>query len=186
MWSFLNAYFSYRKDPVLAIRNLVLERRFGAAFLGYAVAALCWVCFFWMGSALSAWGFVWRFVFFWLLEISLGYLWAALSGLVLNFFSDNNGPSALFIALGLSGFVQGLLLCYALVAAAVPDLHSITLLMLFVTLVLRFAFAVLNTSRAAQISIKKAVGTLCFVLVPIFVALVLGLGSLILLVRLVA
>ena len=185
MWSFLNAYFEYRKDPALAIRNLVEERRFGAAFLGYGVAALCWVCFFWMGSALGGWSFLWRFIFFWLLEISIGYLWAALSGLLLNFLSDSNGPSALFISLGLSGFVQGLLLCFALVAATVPDLHAVVALVLVVTLILRFAFTALNTSRAVQISIKKSVGAMCFVLVPIVVSLILGFGTLILLIRLI-
>ncbi len=183
MRSFLNAYFSYRKDPALAIRNLVVERHFGAAFLGYGVAALCWVCFFWTGSALSAPGFFWRFLFFWLLEISVGYVWAALSGLVLNFFSENNGPSALFIALGVSGFVQGLLLWFALVAAMVPSLHSgaLVCLLLLVTLLLRFGFAALNMARAVQISLKKAVATLCFVLVPALVLMMLFVGTIVLL-----
>ena len=185
MWAFLNAYFEYRKDPALAVRSLVEQRQFGSAFLGYAVAALCWVCFFWMGSALSAWGVLWRFLFFWLLEISVGYLWASLSGLMLNFFSSSNGPTALFIALGLSGFVQGILLCFALIAGAMPDLNTVMFLALVVTLILRFAFAVLNVSRAVQIGIKKAIGALCFVLVPMVVTAVLGLGTLVLLIRLV-
>ena len=120
-----NAYFSYDKDPVQTVRGLVENRRFGAAAAGYAAAALCWLVFFWTGAELTAWGVLWRFAFFWLLEMTLGYLWAALSGLFLNFFSGGNGPSALFVVMGLSGFVQGLLLCFALIAAAVPWLKPL-------------------------------------------------------------
>ena len=114
MFSLVRAYFAYTKDPSAALRNLVEQRRFGAAAAGYALAALCWVVFFNISDALSAWGLVWNFLFFFLLESTLGYLWAALSGLFLNFLSDGNGSSSLFMLMGVSGVVQGLLLCFAL------------------------------------------------------------------------
>ena len=177
MRSLLHAYFAYRTNPAHAVRQLVLQRRFGAAMWGYAVAALCWVCFFWIGDNLSAWGFVWRFIFFWLLEVSLGYLWASLSGLFLSFLSHENGSAALFIALGLSGFVQGLLLCYALIAAAAPWLHGAVGLVFMGTLILRFSFAVLTVARGAKVGLNKALGALCFVLVPAFAAFCLCIGT---------
>lgn len=182
MWAFLRAYFTYRKDPVLVMRGLVRQRRFGMACLGYAVAALCWVCFFWIGGGLSGWGFLWRFVFFWLLEFTAGYLWAALSGLFLNFFAAGNGPSALFIAWGLSGFVQGLLLCWALVAeAGAAWLHILTLPVFVLTLGLRVAFAAVNAARAMKASVKKVLGALCFAIVPVAAAGCLSLGVVLLL-----
>ena len=178
MMTFMTAYFSYDRNPAQTIRSLVEERRFGLAVAGYAAAALCWVVFFWAGAELSAWGLLWRFVFFWLLEVTLGYLWAALSGLFLNFFSGGNGRSALFVVMGLSGFVQGLLLCFALPAAAAPWLKPLAALALLVVLMLRLAFVVLNASRAAQVSASKTMGALCFALVPVAAGLCLCLGML--------
>ncbi len=186
MRSLLNAYFSYRTDPAQAVRNLVQQRRFGAAMWGYSVAALCWVCFFWIGDNLSAWGFVWRFIFFWLLEVSAGYLWAALSGLFVSFFLQENGSAALFIALGLSGFVQGLLLCFALMAATVPWLHAVTGLVFLITVLWRFFFAVLLTARGIQITLSQALGALCFVLVPVAAAACLCIGAMALVASLIA
>ncbi len=176
MMTLLNAYFAYDKKPAQAVRSLVEERRFGIAVCGYAVAALCWVVFFWVGDGLSAWGLVWRFAFFWLLEMTLGYLWAALSGLFLNFFSGGNGPSALFVVMGLSGFVQGLLLCFSLPAVAAPWLKPLAALALVIVLLLRLAFVIVNVSRAAQVSIGKTIGSLCFALVPVTSGLCLCLG----------
>ena len=172
-----NAYFSYDKDPVQTVRGLVENRRFGAAAAGYAAAALCWLVFFWTGAELTVWGLLWRFAFFWLLEMTLGYLWAALSGLFLNFFSGGNGPSALFVVMGLSGFVQGLLLCFALIAAAAPWLKPLAVLVLLFTLVLRLVFVVRNAARAAQVGAGKAFGALCFALVPVAAGVFLCAGA---------
>lgn len=177
MFSLLNAYFTYDKDPAAAVRGLAENRRFGAAFAGYAAAALCWVVFFWTGDGLSAWGLLWRFCFFWLLEVTLGYLWSALSGLFLNFFSGGNGPSALFVVMGLSGFVQGLLLCFALLAAACPWLKPLAALAFALTLVLRFVFVLLNSARAARVGVGKSLAALCFALVPVAAAGLLCFGA---------
>ena len=181
-----NAYFDYTKEPVETVHRLVQARCFQVAFAGYGVAALCWVCFFWLGKDLTAWGFLWRFIFFWLLEVSLGYVWAALSGLFLDFFSDGNGPSALFISLGMAGFVQSLMLCFALISAAADWLAPLSTLVCILTLILRFSFAVLNAARAVRVGLGKALGALCFVLVPVAAAGCLGLGALALLISLVS
>ena len=167
MRTLLNAYFAYDREPAQTVRGLVENRRFGAAAAGYAAAALCWVVFFWTGAELTAWGLLWRFAFFWLLEMTLGYLWAALSGLFLNFFSGGNGPSALFVVMGLSGFVQGLLLCFALIAAAVPWLKPLAALV----------FVVINAARATQVGAGKAFGALCFALVPVLAGVFLCAGA---------
>ena len=110
----------------------------------------------------------------------MGYLWAALSGLFLTFFSHEDGSSALFISLGLSGIVQSLLLCFALCAGVFPSLHRLAALIVCVTLVLRFSFAVLNTARGGQVGLNKALGALCFVLVPVAAAVFLSIGALVL------
>ena len=172
-----NAYFTYDRDPVKALRDLVENRHFSAAFIGYAVAALCWVVFFWAGKDLNIWGLLWRFVFFWLLEITAGYLWAALSGLFLNFFSNQNGSSALFVVLGLSGFCQGLLLVFALIAATLPWLKPLAMLVLVLTMLLRFAFIVLNTARVGSVRLSKAFCILCFAFVPVTAVGLLCLGG---------
>ena len=186
MKTFIQAYFDYYNDPAEVVHSLVHERRFGAALLGYFVAALCWVCFFWMGDNLTFWGFVWRFLFFWLLEITLGYLWAALSGLFLNFISHENGSSALFISIGLSGFVQSILLCFSLWSAVFHPLTVLTALVVMITLILRFSFAVLNTARAGQVGLGQALGAMFFVLIPAAAAFCLFIGSIILLFTLAA
>lgn len=166
MGALLNAYFSYAKSPAQALGSLINERRFDAALWGYGAAALCWVVFFWSGDSLSAWGLLWRLVFFFLLEVTLGYVWAALSGLFLNFFSNSNGSSALFVVLGLSGFVQGLVLSFALIATALPWLKPLAALAFVITLILRFVFIVVNTSRVAEVGRAKAFCILCFALIP--------------------
>jgi len=175
-----NAYFKYAKDPSAAVRGLVEERHFSAALLGYAAAALCWVVFFWIGDGLSAWGLLWRLAFFWLLEVTFGYLWAALSGLFLNFFSDSNGSSSLFVVLGLSGFVQGILLIFALFSAALPWITPLAALAFVVSLLWRFSFVVLNTARASEVGLAKAFCVLCFAFVPVGAIALLSLGTLIL------
>ncbi len=184
MKALLNAYFSYTKDPSLTVQSLTENRHFGAAFAGYGIAALCWVVFFWTGDSLSAWGLLWRFCFFWLLEITLGYLWASLSGLFLNFFSGGNGPSALFVVLGVSGPVLGLLLCFAVLAAAYPWLAPLAPLVFMVVMLARFLFVLFNTARAVQVGIGKALGALCFAMVPMAAACLLCFGLLILMVTL--
>ncbi|MBO7237754.1 MAG: hypothetical protein J6U96_00485 [Elusimicrobiaceae bacterium] len=181
MRTLVQAYFDYRHEPANVVRTLVRERQFGAAFLGYFVAALCWVCFFYIGDQLSAWGFVWRFLFFWLLELTIGYLWASISGLFLSFFSRENGAETLFISLGLSGFVQGLLLCFALWAAAFKPLEPLAPLMVSITSVLRFLSAVINTGRAGKVGLNKALAALCFALVPLAAIGCLIIGAVILL-----
>ncbi len=175
-----NAYFRYAKDPAQAVKGLVEERRFGVALLGYAAAALCWVVFFWIGDSLSAWSLVWRFAFFWLLEVTMGYLWAALSGLFLNFFSDSNGSSSLFIVLGLSGFIQGLLLIFSLFSAALSWLKPLAALAFVISLIWRFSFVILNTARVSKVRKVKAFCILCFALVPVSAIALLSLGAFIL------
>ncbi|MBQ8844008.1 MAG: hypothetical protein IJ016_04410 [Elusimicrobiaceae bacterium] len=179
-----NAYFKYAKDPAAAVRGLVEERRFSGALVGYAAAALCWVVFFWIGDNLSVWGLLWRFAFFWLLEVTFGYLWAALSGLFLNFFSDSNGSSSLFVVLGLSGLVQGILLVFALFAAALPWLKPLAALAFVISIMWRFSFVVLNTARVSNVGLAKAFCVLCFAFVPVTAIALLSLGALILTVSL--
>lgn len=180
MLALWNAYFKYAKDPATAVRELVEERRFRAALLGYAAAALCWVVFFWIGDGLSAWGLLWRFAFFWLLEATIGYLWAALSGLFLNFFSDSNGSSSLFVVLGLSGFVQGILIVFALVSAALPWLKSLAALAAGISLLWRFSFVLLNTARVAKVGLEKAFCVLLFAFVPVTAIVLLLFGTMVL------
>lgn len=179
MFSLVRAYFAYTKDPSAALRNLVEQRRFGAAAAGYALAALCWVVFFNIGGALSAWGLVGNFLFFFLLESTLGYLWAALSGLFLNFLSDGNGSSSLFMLMGVSGVVQGLLLCFALWVQTAPWLASLAPLAVVVTLGLRLIFVVCGAARAMKTPGRRVLGALSFALVPVAAMGLLALGGLV-------
>lgn len=184
MLALLNAYFAYDKNPKQAVCELVEKRHFGAALAGYAAAALCWTVFFWVGEGLNAWGLLWRFVFFWLLEVTMGYLWAGLSGLFLNFFSNQNGSSALFVVLGLSGFCQGIILAFALIAAVFGFLKSLAVLVLAIVFLLRFVFVLLNTSRVAGVGLAKAFCILCFAFIPVAAIGLLFLGAIGLLVGL--
>lgn len=181
MLALLNAYFTYDRNPAFAVRGLAENRHFGAALWGYAIAAMCWVSFFWMGDSLSLLGLVWRLAFFFLLEVTLGYVWAALSGLFLNFFSNGNGPSALFIVIGVSGLMQGLALSFSLMAAAGPWLRPLLPLLLLLTLLMRFLFVLRNIARAARVTLPKALLALVFALVPLLAAFILFVGCMALL-----
>lgn len=181
MLALLNAYFTYDRNPIVAVRNLAENRHFGAALWGYAIAAMCWVSFFWIGDGLSLPGLLWRLAFFFLLEVTLGYVWAALSGLFLNFFSNGNGPSALFIVIGVSGLMQGLALAFALIAAAGPWLRPLLPLLLLLTLLMRFLFVLRNIARAASVTLPKALLALVFALVPLLASVVLCAGFAVLL-----
>ncbi len=178
MVSLLSAYFNYDKDPAAAVSGLVDNRRFGAALLGYAAAALCWLVFFCAGDGLSVFGVIWRFLFFWLLEMTAGYLWAALSGLFLNFISRGNGSSTLFVVMGLSGFVQGLLLCFTLLALFMPGLRGLMPLVFLAAVCVRLGFVVRNTARTARVSGNLVLLSLAFILVPLAAGAVLFVGLL--------
>lgn len=178
MFSLLTAYFNYDKDPASTISGLVDSRRFGAALLGYAAAALCWLVFFCAGDGLSVFGVIWRFLFFWLLEMTAGYVWASLSGLFLNFISRGNGSSTLFVVMGLSGFVQGLLICFTLLALFMPWLRGLTLLVFLAAVSMRLGFVVRNTARTTQVSGNQVLFSLAFILVPLAAGGMLCLGLL--------
>ena len=91
---------------------------------------------------------------------------------------------SLFVVLGLSGLVQGILLVFALFAAALPWLKPLAALAFVISIMWRFSFVVLNTARVSKVGLAKAFCVLCFAFVPVTAIALLSLGALILTVSL--
>lgn len=173
----LSAYFSYAKDPKQTVRDIAARRSFGAAMLGYLTAALSYLVFLNVTAGLGAWSFIAQAGVLLLLELTAGYFIASLSGLFLDFSNHKGSGTELFIIIGLSGFIKSLLVVFALIAAVVPWISSVGIIVVLLVWVCQFVFIVRNLKRLYDISTGRAVGVLLFAAVPV-AALALLLGAL--------
>lgn len=181
----LRAYFAYAKDPAHALRELTVNRRFGAAMAGYVTAALSYLVFFNVGAQLGAWAFAAKFLVLLLLELTTGYFIASLSGLFLDFGKHKGAGGDLFILVGLSGFIKSMLVAFALTAGAWPWLQPVGALVILLAWACQFAFIVRGLRRVYDISLGKAVGALLFAAVPLAAVGALALASFIWLIALI-
>lgn len=119
----LQTFFDYMKNPDGKWYRLLPNRSFGAACIGYLVAALGWVVFFNVGDGLSVFSLSTKLFLVFVAEITVGYFIASLTGMLLSFQKVAVPSSDLFALLGSSGFIKMLLLIGALVSACFPQAH---------------------------------------------------------------
>lgn len=124
--------------------RLLPNRSFGAACIGYLVAAIAWVIFFNVGDGLNVFSLSLKLFFVFLAEITLGYFIASLTGMLLSFQKVAVPSSDLFALWGSSGFIKALLLVGALVSACFPQAHLGRLAFLWLLLVFGLQFFYLS------------------------------------------
>ena len=169
------AYFEYVNSPQEALQQLLEERSFSVACMGYLAAALGWVLFFNIGDGVSFPVLLLKILLVFCAEVTAGYVLASFCGLFLDFLKVKTSPAALFVLIGSAGFIKGLLIAFALISAAFPWAHLgwLAPLALLIVLGLQLGYLVRGLKRAYSVSYGKALGVWLFALVPLAAAFAL-------------
>ena len=167
----LRTYFMYMKDPVAGMQMLMSGRSFRQACFGYFVATLGWVLFFNMGDDLSLWSLFTKLFIVFAAELTAGYFIAALCGLFLDLIRVKVSSAQLFVMIGSAGFMKALLIAFALISAAVPQLHLGLLapLALLFVFILQLVYLVRGLQHTWGVDPLEAMGGWLFGLVPVCV-----------------
>lgn len=172
----IKSYFQYVQDPVSALKNLLSQRSLPQACAGYFAAALGWVLFFNIGDGLSVAGLVSKLLILFVTEVTVGYLWAAVCGLFLDFSKAKVSSAELFCLVGSSGFIKGLLIVFALWSAMWPMatlfwLAPIALLLVFG---LQLGYLTRGLIRVYDVPVATAITAWLLSLLPFLILLSLG------------
>lgn len=157
------------KDPVAGMSMLMSGRSFRQACLGYFVATLGWVLFFNIGDDLSVPVLFVKLMIVFAAELTAGYFIAALCGLFLDLIRVKVSSAQLFVMIGSAGFIKSLLIAFALISAAVPQLHLVCLapLALVGVLLLQLGYLVRGLKRTWGVDTLEAIGGWMFGLIPV-------------------
>ncbi len=171
----LKTYYHYISDPEKSLQELLEQRAFKQALWGYGIATVSWVLFFNIASGISVPAFIFKLLALFALELTAGYFLASLCGLFLDFMDVKISPAELFILIGISGCVKGLLIAFALIAAVLPfsGLALLAPFALLLVCVLQLVYLTQAIAHIYQTSAGKALGAWLFSLVPITMAFIL-------------
>ena len=171
----LKSYFKYMCAPEETLQIFLEQRSFGQACIGYFTAALSWVLFFNIASGVPFPLFLLKLGLVFAAELTVGFVWAAFCGLLLDLLRVETSSAKLFSLIGSSGFIKGLLIAFALISAALPasQLGVLAPFAGFLVLVLQLGYLVRSLKRIYGVSYTKALYVWVFALVPVLVAVVL-------------
>lgn len=172
----LKIYFHYMENPSAALKEWVQARSVARVCAGYLAGALSWVLFFNIGDGLSAAAFAGKWAVVFAAELTAGFFMAAACGLFLDFCRVKVSCAELFGLVGSAGFIQGLLIVFALWNAMWPQARLGGLAAAAVLLVfgLQLGYLTRGLMRLYGVSAWKALGAWLFGLVPPCAAGVLG------------
>ncbi len=167
----LNTYFTYLRDPVAGMHQLMARRSFRQACLGYLTAALSWVLFFNIADDLSVAALILKLSLVFVAELTAGYFIAALCGLFLDLRRVQVSSAQLFVMIGSAGFIKAVLIAFALISAAVPQAHLGWLAPLALLGVFSFqlVYLVQGLKRTWNVSAAEALGAWLFGFIPVSV-----------------
>ena len=168
----LDTYFLYTQDSAAGVRRLLERRSFRQACVGYFVAALSWVLFFNISDQLSLFALLFKLLIVFVAEMTAGYFVAALCGLFLDLRRVKVSSAQLFVLVGSSGFIKALFIAFALISAAVPQVHLGWLFPLAVLLVwvLQLVYLVRGLKHVWDVDTWEALSGWLFGAVPVCVA----------------
>ncbi len=171
----LKTYFRYMQDPVEGMRLLMARRSFRQACLGYFIAALSWVLFFNIGAGLSVLALLFKICVLFLAEMTAGYFAAALCGLFLDLCRIKVSSAQLFVMIGSSGLIKSLLIAFALVCAAFPQMHLgwFSPLAILGVFILQLVYLVRGLKVESGTDSITALGSWLFGFIPVGVLLLL-------------
>lgn len=167
--SLLKTYFMYMQNPGEGMRQLMKNRSFVHACLGYFVAALSWVLFFNIADGLSIPVLGLKLAIVFAAELTAGYFIAALCGLFLDLIRVKVSAAQLFVMIGSAGFIKAILIAFALISAAVPALHLgwLAPLALLFVFALQLIYLVCGLQQMWGVDTVEAVGGWLFGFVPV-------------------
>lgn len=163
----LNSYLNYMQNPSGRWTDLFDRSSLGQACLGYFAAAMSWVIFFNLGDGLSIFALIFKLLFVFLAEVTVGYFIASLTGLYLNLRKKDVSASTLFVLLGSAGFIRMLLIAWALLCAMFvrAELSAFTSLVLLVVFVLQVIYLTRGLKQLTPMSTLGALAAwICGVL----------------------
>lgn len=167
----LRAYYEYMENPIVGLQGLLDRCSFRQACLGYLMAAIGWVVFFNLGDGISFPALVLKLVIVFVAELTAGFVLSAFTGLFLDLRHTRVSSAELFVMVGSSGFIKGLLILGALVSAMFPQTHLYLLAPLFLlgVWILQLGYLTRGLVRMEDISVARALSAWLFGLVPVFV-----------------
>lgn len=174
--SLLKTYFAFVQDPASGMQLLMKRRSFRQACLGYFVATLSWVLFFNIGDQISIPALLLKLAIVFAAELTAGYFIAALCGLFLDLIRVKVSSAQLFVMIGSAGFIKALLIAFALICAAVPQLHLgwFSPIALLFTFILQLVYLVRGLQRTWGVDPLEALGGWLFAFVPVGVLFALA------------
>ena len=162
-------YYSYLNNPAQALSEIFAKRSVSVAIWGYFVAALSSVLFFNTGDSLSAPAFLGKLLILFAAEITCGFIAAAFCSLFLDLAKIKNSAAELFILVGLSGFIKGLFIAFALISAAFSfaKLGLLCPLALLLVFCLQLIFLTRSVMCAYRANAGKALTAWIFTALPL-------------------
>lgn len=167
----LKAYYEYMENPIVGLQGLLDRCSFRQACLGYLMATVGWVVFFNVGDGLSFPVLVLKLVIVFIAELTAGFVLAAFTGLFLDLRHTRVSSAELFVMVGSSGFIKGLLVIGAIVSAMFPQTNLGLLAPLFLlgVWILQLGYLTRGLVRMEDISVARALSAWLFGLVPVCV-----------------
>ena len=162
-------YFAYMQNPTQALRKLLEESSFKQACWGYFAAALSWVLFFNIGDEIGIPALLLKLLIVFVAEITLGIFIAAFSGLFLSFRGKSISPAQLFVLVGSSGFIKGLLIAFALISAMWPraELWMLAPAAMVLVFMLQLGYLTFALRRVRGIPLSVGLLSWLFGIVPV-------------------
>ena len=168
----LTSYFNYMQHPSGRWTDLFDCSSSAQACLGYFIATLGWVIFFNLGDGLSLAALIFKLLFVFLAEVTVGYFIASLTGIYLSFKKVNVSASTLFVLIGSAGFIKSLLIVWALLCAFLSNAYLSSYNALVVVIV--FALQVIYLTRGLkQVSPLTTMGALVAWIAGVFPGVIL-------------
>jgi len=172
----LKAYYKYMENPSVALQRLLDRCSFRQSCLGYLVATLGWVVFFNVGDGLSIPVLVLKLLIVFVAELTAGFVWSAFAALFLDLCHSRVSSAELFVMVGSSGIIKGLLIVGALVSAMFPqfELGLLAPLFLLIIGILQLAYLTHGLVSRENISVARALSAWLFGIVPVFMSFALA------------
>ena len=162
-------YFEYVHNPTQALQKLIETPSFRQACWGYFASTLSWVVFFNIGDEIGIPVFLLKLLIVFVAELTLGAFIAAFSGLFLSFRAKNISPAQLFVLIGSSGFIKGLLIAFALISAMWPqaELWMLAPAALVLVFMLQLGYLTFSLRRVGNIPLSLGLLSWLFGIVPV-------------------
>ncbi len=170
---FINTLFDFVQNPPQTIKNIMEERNFSAAFLGFIFGTLGLLLFFALGnrSEIGHGLLIFGFISILFLNLCLAFFFAASAHLFLEITTGKGKAAGLFVLLGLSEFAKTLLAAYALFAMLSPVLAQLKFAAFFTVLLLQLIFVLYMMKEAYGLSKIRTFFALVLSFVPSVICL---------------